>query len=100
MPQVTRKGDTCTGHDCFPPRNSTGGSPNVYVNGIPAHRVGDSWAVHCCTHPDVPHGCHVGALASGSSSVFVNGRALGRIGDSVDCGSTVAAGSANVFAGG
>ena len=26
MPAVTRKGDICTGHSCFPPRNSTSGS--------------------------------------------------------------------------
>ena len=32
MPAVTRKGDICTGHECFPPRSSTSGSPNVFVN--------------------------------------------------------------------
>ena len=69
MPAVTRKGDSCTGHSCFPPRNSTSGSPNVFVNGKPAHRQGDSWETHCCTHTDCPHGCHSGSLASGSSSV-------------------------------
>lgn len=100
MPAVTRKGDTCTGHDCFPPRNSTSGSPDVFVNGIAAHREGDGWAVHTCTHPDVPHGSHGSTLASGSSTVYVNGRQLGRIGDPVACGSSVASGSKNVFAGG
>jgi len=39
-------------------------------------------------------------LAQGSASVFVDGRALGRIGDPVACGSRVAQGSPNVFAGG
>lgn len=96
MPAVTRLGDTCTGHADFPPRESTSGSPNVFVNGKPAHRQGDSWAVHCNSVPV----CHGGTLASGSSSVYVNGRQLGRIGDSVSCGSTVASGSSNVFAGG
>ena len=100
MPAVTRKGDSCTGHSCFPPRNSTSGSPNVFVNGKPAHRQGDSWETHCCTHTDCPHGCHSGSLASGSASVYVNGKKLGRIVDSVDCGSAVASGSSNVFAGG
>ena len=100
MPAVTRKGDICTGHECFPPRNSTSGSPNVFVNGIPAHREGDSWATHTCTHPKVPHGSHESTLASGSSTVYVNGRQLGRNGDPVACGSSVASGSGNVFAGG
>ena len=100
MPQVTRKGDICTGHECFPPRNSTQGSPDVFVNSKPAHREGDSWASHTCTHPDVPHGSHSGVLASGSKTVYVNGRQLGRIGDPIDCGSSVATGSSNVFAGG
>ena len=44
MPAVTRKGDSCTGHGCFPARPSTSGSPDVFVNGIAVHRQGDSWA--------------------------------------------------------
>ncbi|WP_394698961.1 PAAR domain-containing protein [uncultured Tolumonas sp.] len=96
MPAVTRLGDSCTGHGTWPPRPSTGGSGDVFVNGIPAHRQGDAWAVHC---NDVPV-CHAGSLAAGSGTVFVNGKQLGRVGDSVSCGSAVAAGSGNVFAGG
>lgn len=96
MPAVTRLGDSCTGHGTWPPRPSTGGSGDVFVNGIPAHRQGDAWAVHC---NDVPV-CHAGSLAEGSGTVFVNGKQLGRVGDSVSCGSAVAAGSGNVFAGG
>lgn len=95
MPAVTRQGDTCSGHGCYPPRNSTSGSGNVFVNGIPAHREGDGWTAHGC--PNVPS--HGGSLGGGSSSVFVNGKPLGRIGDPVDCGSAVAEGSSNVFAG-
>ena len=98
MPGVARLGDKCTGHDCFPPRKSNSGSPNVFINGIPALRVGDSFETHCCTCEDMPHGCHDGTLKSGSSSVYVNGKPLGRIGDSVSCGGTVATGSGNVFA--
>lgn len=95
MPAVTRLGDLGTGHGAWPPRASTGGSSNVFVNGIPVHRKGDSWAVHCDSTPS----CHAGALADGSSTVFVNGLPVGRVGDPVDCGSAVAAGSPNVFAG-
>lgn len=96
MPAVTRLGDACSGHGSFPPRPSTGASPDVYVNGIAAHRQGDGWAVHCNSVPV----CHGSMLAAGSSTVFANGLQLGRIGDPVACGSTVAAGSADVFAGG
>ena len=95
MPAVTRLGDMCTGHGAFPPRPSTSGSSNVFVNGIPVHRKGDSWASHCNPKPS----CHGGTLATGSSTVFANGKDIGRIGDPVDCGSSVATGSSNVFAG-
>jgi uncharacterized Zn-binding protein involved in type VI secretion len=95
MPAITRLGDSCTGHGCYPPRPSTGASPNVYVNGIAVHRQSDSWASHCCGDP-----CHGGSLSSGSGSVYVNGKQCGRIGDPVSCGSAVAVGSGNVFAGG
>tara|TARA_Y100000590_G_scaffold92893_1_gene105130 strand:+ start:2053 stop:2337 length:285 start_codon:yes stop_codon:yes gene_type:complete len=94
MPAVTRLGDVCTGHGCFPSRPNVSASPNVFVNGIPVHRVGDSWDVHCCGV------CHSGVLASGSSTVFANVKQVGRIGDAVDCGSSVASGSGNVYAGG
>ncbi|MBQ7154856.1 MAG: PAAR domain-containing protein [Synergistaceae bacterium] len=96
MPPVTRLGDNCTGHDSWPPRPSTSGSPDVFVNNIPAHRQGDSWAVHCNPVPQ----CHASVLAAGSSTVYCNGMQLGRIGDPVACGSSVAAGSPDVYAGG
>lgn len=97
MPKVARLGDICTGHGCWSPRPSSSGSPNVKVNGIPIHRVGDSWSVHCC--PTIPE-CHSGVLASGSSSVKVNGIAVGRVGDPVSCGGVVATHSPNVSVGG
>ena len=96
MPPVTRKGDSCTGHGSFPPRASTGGSPNVFVNGIAVHRQGDSWAAHGSPSPSAPHGS---SLAAGSGTVRANGKAIGRIGDPVACGSAVASGSGNVNAG-
>ena len=96
MPAVTRLGDLCTGHGAFPPRPSTSASPNVFVNGIAVHRKGDSWAAHCDPAPS----CHASELADGSATVFANGLPIGRIGDPVACGSNVAQGSPNVFAGG
>lgn len=94
MPAVTRLGDQCTGHGCFGARPSASASPNVFINGIAAHREGDAWASHCCVV------CHDSVLAAGSGTVFVNGKQLGRVGDPVACGSSVAQGSGNVFAGG
>lgn len=100
MPKAVRLGDICTGHDCFPPRKSTSGSPNVLINYKNAHRVGDSWEVHTCTHPDIPHGSHSGIMASGSPNVFVNNLPLARVGDNISCGSTASTGSHNVFVNG
>ncbi|HFX2802443.1 TPA: PAAR domain-containing protein [Pseudomonas aeruginosa] len=97
MPAVSRLGDQCTGHGCWPPRPSTGASPDVFINGIAAHRQGDAWAAHTC--PSIPE-THSSALAAGSATVRVNGKQLARIGDPVACGSSVAQGSPNVFAGG
>lgn len=95
MPNVTRIGDVCTGHGCFPPRPNVGGSPNVFVNNIAVHRRSDPWAPHCCGPS-----CHASALASGSGTVFANFLDVCRIGDPVACGSASAQGSTNVYAGG
>lgn len=97
MAAVTRLGDNCTGHGCWPPRPSTGASSTVFVNGVAVHRQGDAWAAHTC--PSIPE-THASTLAAGSATVFADGLQLGRIGDPVACGSTVAQGSADVFAGG
>lgn len=96
MPAVSRLGDFDTGHGCFPPRPNNSASGNVFTNGIATHRQDDGWHPHCCPN----NGCHGSVTSSGSSSVFVNGRPIARIGDPVACGSTIAQGSGNVFAGG
>lgn len=95
MPPAARLNDICTGHADWPPRENIQASPNVFVNSRGWHRQGDSWATHCNLIPE----CHGGVLASGSKSVFVNKKRAGRIGDPVSCGSSVATGSPNVFAG-
>lgn len=95
MPAVTRKGDLDTGHGCFPPRGNDQASGNVFANSIGVHRQGDHWPTHCCGIP-----CHDSSLQSGSGTVFVNNKQICRIGDPVACGSAVAQGSPNVFAGG
>lgn len=95
MPAATRKGDNCSGHKCFPPRPSSEGSPDVFINGRASVRQGDGYDRHCCGG-----NCHRSQLAVGSSTVFVNGKPVGRIGDDVACGSVAAVGSSNVFIGG
>lgn len=97
MPGAARLSDTCTGHGCWPSRPNDQGSPNVFINGRAAHRVGDHWLPHTC--PIIPE-THDSILASGSSTVFVNGMPLGRIGDSVACGSIIQSGSTDVTVGG
>lgn len=74
------------------------GSPNVFINGLAAHRVGDTGSCNC------PHGGTFQSM-SGSSTVFVNGRPLTRISDATVCvncgqGGSHVSGSPNVFVGG
>lgn len=96
MPAATRKGDIGSGHGChFPPTPSVQGSPNVFIDGIAAVRVGDAYAAHAC--PSCPAPAHGRALAVGSPTVEINGRPAGRIGDAIDCGGAAAAGSGTVF---
>lgn len=86
MPGVTRKtADTAGGV-------LKEGSPNVFVNGKEAVRVGDE----VTSHGDSPHNSAV--MSEGSSTVFVNGIAICRAGDAASCGD-IASGSDNVIAG-
>ena len=94
MPAVTRLGDVCTGHGCYPPRVNDEASTNVFVNGIGVHREGDHWVTHTCGD-----NTHDGILETGSSTVFVNGIPAARIGDPISCGSLSAQGSPSVFFG-
>lgn len=106
MPQATKVGDSTTGTcnlglPCCPHgRSGTNsvGSPNVFINSSPAHRVGDTGPTNC------PHGGTFSS-SSGSSSVFVNGKPLTRVGDTTVCQScgmsgSHSSGSSNVFVGG
>lgn len=96
MAVATRQGDCCTGHDSCAPVPLTGCSPNVFVNGKGAGRVGDSYATHGC----VVHSPHADVISAGSGSVFINGIPAGRVGDTVSIGGSVRDGSGNVFIGG
>ena len=97
MPPSSRVGDIGLGHSSFPPTPATAGSPNVMINSIPAHRLGDAIAPHGSPSPSPVHGR---AAAAGSSSVFTNSKAQVRIGDAISCGGVLGAGSGNVITGG
>lgn len=92
MPGVVRLGDLCSGHGCYSSRVNNSSSTNVYVNSIGAHRVTDTWIVHCCEGV-----CHDGVTIEGSPNVYVNSLPVARIGDSIDCGSTCLEGSTDVI---
>ncbi len=95
MPEVTRQGDYCTGHDSCAPTPLVDCSPDVFINGFGAGRVGDHYAPHgCATHPT-----HQDRISAGSSTVFVNMLPVGRIGDAVILAGNVRDGSANTFVG-
>lgn len=94
MPAATRVGDADIAH-CSGMVRAVG-SGNVFVNGIPWSRQGDSNTGHLL--PGVPCPGHATPIGSGSSTVYVNSRQAGRVGDPT-C-TAVAAGSPNVFAGG
>ncbi len=96
MPSATRQGDCCTGHDSCPPVPLAGRSPNVFINGLGAGRVGDQYTPHGC----VLHSSHSDSIATGSGSVFINGKPAARVGDAVSIGGTVQNGSGDVFIGG
>lgn len=106
MPAVTRINDGTSGV-CNPglpccPHSRSGtnrtGSPDVFVNDIPLHRVTDTGPTNC------PHGGTFASI-SGSSTVFCNGLRVTRIGDTTVCQScgqsgSHTGGSPNVFVGG
>jgi uncharacterized Zn-binding protein involved in type VI secretion len=85
-------GDMSTGHDGYAARPNIQGSPTVFAEGKPVHRVGDAWAIHC-----QGESCHPGVASSGSPTVFAEGKARCRVGDSISCGDSMATGASTVF---
>jgi len=67
----------------YPPTAATSGSPDVFVNDIPAVRVGDSYAAHECTSCPAPD--HGPKQSAGSPTVFINGRPAALIDAVIDC---------------
>lgn len=81
----------CSGH------NMAQGSGNVFVNGKPLCRKGDSTTSHLL--PGVPCPSHSSSIAAGSGTVKANGLGAGRVGDALVACTAIAAGSPNVFIG-
>ena len=73
------------------------GSGDVFANDIGVSRQGDNNTGHLL--PGDPCPSHSAPIAVGSTTVFVNDKGCGRIGDSISGCTSVAAGSADVFAG-
>ena len=91
---VMRKGDMSAGHGCYPPRPSTGGSSNIFVNHIPVHREGDTWPIHAGPPPCYPH---AGTLTTGAQKVQANEKPVAREEDPISCGDMAGQGSPNIF---
>lgn len=91
--KAVKVGDIGTEHDGFHPTKVTAGSPDVFIDGMPAARVGDPLEPH-----DKPkHPKHARAIASGSSTVFINGKPAALTGGSISCGGvTIGSGTVNI----
>lgn len=75
-------------HMCAPSGQVAQGSPNVFINGLPAARASDAET------------CDAGVVAQGSASVFINGLPAARLTDKTSCGGQIVDASRNVFIGG
>lgn len=92
--KAARQNDTCrgkcdiglhtAGHNCFH-RNEgiLQGSCNVFVEGLPAQKVGDEVMFTTCQHMGR------GIVDEGSGTVYVNGAAAARVKDGVRCQNTM-----------
>lgn len=70
------------------------GSPNVFVNTLPATMVALA-SGDCCKDPGSPR-----RVATGSSTVLINSKPAARVSETMDCGAVIMTGSRNVFIGG
>ena len=90
---MSRIGDITTGHGCHAPSIGITASPNVLINGLPAHKVGDTFSPHTCGN-DV----HSDVAVVGSVRVIINGTGAMRLGDTLAPGGAMAEASWTVFA--
>ena len=95
MPAVCVRGHADVPHCSGMVRS--GCSTNVFVNGIGISRQGDNNTTHLL--PPIPCPSHAAPITTGSTTVKINGLGCGRIGDGITGCTSVAEGSATVFAG-
>lgn len=81
----------CSGHGCYPERPSSSWSPDVFVNNKAVERYSDTMQPHCCNGI-----CHSG-IHVGKHTVYANNLDIQVCGDPIDCGSTCAECSSDVF---
>lgn len=98
MPGAARQGDPGLIH-CSP-WTIAGGSSDVFINGRPAARIGDSTSLHL--KPDADTYCfpHAPKITQGAATVFINGRPAARRGSAVAGCTRVVGGSSDVEIGG
>ncbi len=91
--KAVKVNDIGTEHDGFHPTKVTSGSPDVFIDGLPAGRVGDPLEPH-----DKPsHPKHGRTIATGSSTVFINGKPAALTGGKISCGGvTIGSGTVNI----
>lgn len=80
------------GARCSPASQVYRASPDVFINGLPVHRVTDGWE----THTDGSD-AHSAETVEGVHGFTVNGKQVAMTGCVVSCGSMTAQGSDNVF---
>jgi uncharacterized Zn-binding protein involved in type VI secretion len=96
MPSLTLVTHISTADPCnAAPRPLQSGSPNFFVNGLAAGRVGDPYQLHACS--DSPP--HLGTISSGSAKLTINGKPAGMVGSRISCGSKVAQGTSKFMVG-
>ena len=97
MPAAARRGDPGLIH-CSP-WTIANGSPDVFINGRSAARVGDSTSLHLrpAGKKCVPH---TAKITQGAATVFINGKPAARVGSAVSGCTKVTGGSSDVEIGG
>lgn len=85
-----------TGHETYPPVQSTSGEDFWTIDGKPVIVVGTAFGEHSDDDGD---NLHAPAMSVGSNFVTVNGTPVCRIGDDLDCGDVLASANNFVFVG-
>jgi len=96
MAPLSYLGCTMAGIGCFIPSVAIMGSPTVFTQNMPAHRLGDMGAPHVC--PPVAVCPPITVL--GSTTVLINNMPAARLGDITSCGGFLMMGNFQVIVGG